>query len=541
MATVALAALLVVLPFAWLGIPSGHDFDFHLSSWMETLGQWSQGIAYPRWAALAHFGYGEPRFVFYPPASWMLGALAGVAFPWPIAPAVFIWVALSLGGYSMYLLARACLPEGDAIAAAVLYTVNPYHIVVVYWRSAYAELLADALFPLLVLWSWRAGKDPRRAMVPLSLIMAAIWLTNAPAAVIATYSFVLLMVFLAGFARRWQILLYAAIAIVMTLGLAAFYIIPAAWEQKWVNIAQVLSPGVRPQDNFLFTTIADPEHTVFNLLVSVVAAVEMAIMAIAVAITRGRKRGMGERWWALVILATASVLLMFRVTEVFWEHLPKLKFVQIPWRWLVPFNVAFAMLVAMALRRWLLRVGFLAFLVCVFVVLSSGILPPWWDHAQDVEEIHHAIVSGKGYEGTDEYVPLGGDAYELKESAPKVEVVSGEGGKVRGATINVEKWGPEQRTFTVDVRQPSKLVLRLFNYPAWQAKVNEHRVETETADVTGQMMIPIATGFSRVTLRFVRTLDRTAGIVVSLGFSLFVIFLLWRRRRLGEPPAVRKL
>ena len=39
----------------------------------------------------------------------------------------------------------------DAIFAAVLYAVNPYHLVIVYWRSAFAELLASCLVPLLLL------------------------------------------------------------------------------------------------------------------------------------------------------------------------------------------------------------------------------------------------------------------------------------------------------------------------------------------------------------------------------------------------------
>ena len=38
-----------------------------------------------------------------------------------------------------------------------------------------------------------------------------------------------------------------------------------------MNIGEVLAPGARPQDNFLFTTITDAEHNRFNLLVSVIA------------------------------------------------------------------------------------------------------------------------------------------------------------------------------------------------------------------------------------------------------------------------------
>ena len=51
----------------------------------------------------------------------------------------------------MFLLARRFLPRRDAIFAAALYAANPYHIVIVYWRSALAELLAGALLPLLLL------------------------------------------------------------------------------------------------------------------------------------------------------------------------------------------------------------------------------------------------------------------------------------------------------------------------------------------------------------------------------------------------------
>ena len=157
------AAFAVLLPTFFLGIPSGHDFEFHLNSWMEVLGQWRLGILYPRWAALAHFGYGEARFIFYPPASWMLGAALGAFLPWKIVPGAYEWIALTLSGVSMFLLARPYLARADAIFAAALYAANPYHIVIVYWRSACAELLAAALLPLLLLAVLRSEKFERKS------------------------------------------------------------------------------------------------------------------------------------------------------------------------------------------------------------------------------------------------------------------------------------------------------------------------------------------------------------------------------------------
>ena len=70
---------------------------------------------------------------------------------------VYIWIVLALAGASMFVLARRWLDRRDAIFAAVLYAVNPYHLVIVYWRSAFAELLASCLVPLLLLLLLKAA------------------------------------------------------------------------------------------------------------------------------------------------------------------------------------------------------------------------------------------------------------------------------------------------------------------------------------------------------------------------------------------------
>jgi len=153
-----------------------------------------------------------------------------------MVPGAFCWIVLTLAGAAMYRLAREWLPAPDAFFAAVFYALNPYHLLIVYWRSAYAELLAAALLPLLLLCllplnepvfaqpdpagsgelASQAGlgkgttsvmpnlrqknrlQPPRATTVCqttslsptlwLSLTLAAAWLTNAPAAVMIHYS-----------------------------------------------------------------------------------------------------------------------------------------------------------------------------------------------------------------------------------------------------------------------------------------------------------------------------------------------------------------
>ena len=199
-------------------------------SWMEVLGQWKHGIVYPRWAALGYWGYGEARFLFYPPASWTLGAALGAVLPWKMVPGAYCWIVLMLAGAAMYRLAREWLSAPDALFAAAFYALNPYHLLIVYWRSAYAELLAAALLPLLLLYVLRLTKPGFRPVLWLGLTLAAAWLTNAPAAIMIHYSVAGLAVVLAVLERSWRPLLRTALAIALGAGLASFYLIPAVYE-----------------------------------------------------------------------------------------------------------------------------------------------------------------------------------------------------------------------------------------------------------------------------------------------------------------------
>ncbi|HYL16711.1 MAG TPA: 6-pyruvoyl-tetrahydropterin synthase-related protein [Terriglobales bacterium] len=522
-AAVAFAAL---VPMFFLGNPSGHDFEFHLNSWMEIVSQWKQGILYPRWAVMAHYGYGEARFLFYPPASWMLGALLGLVLPWALVAPAFIWIALSASGLSMFFLARRWLSAYDAVFAAALYAVNPYHIVIVYWRSAFAELLASALLPLLLLFVLRAEQEGDKMIIPLSLVVAGAWLTNAPAAVVVSYSLALLVVVAAIVRRSPRILLHGVAAVVLGAALASFYLLPAAYEEKWVSISQVLSPGVRPQDNFLFTTLADPDHNRFNLLVSIVAVSEMVLLLGAAFLARQWRR-QPQLWWTLATWAATAILLMFSIAFFFWEHLPKLRFVQLPWRWLLSLNVALVLFVTLGMRRWVTRLLLCIVMLTVIVLVWHRVQTPWWDSAEDIAEMRDNFEEGQGYEGTDEYVPVGADPYEIKQDARKVAVEGG--GQVR---IHVQQWSPEARFFTADVTQPARAVLRLFNYPAWRVELNGRVVPTETHEITGQMMLALPPGDNRVRITLARTWDRTLGGIISgVTAVCFIVVVATDKRR----------
>ena len=127
------------------------------------------------------------------------------------------WQALPCGS------ARELLPPRGALLAALLYATNPYLMINAYKRCAFAELLASALFPVLVWGVIRMGKDARTAALPLSLVLAAMWLSDLPVAVIASYSLAGLLVLCSLLYRTFRPILYGSLAILAGIGASAFF------------------------------------------------------------------------------------------------------------------------------------------------------------------------------------------------------------------------------------------------------------------------------------------------------------------------------
>jgi len=541
---IAIAATAAVTPMLFLGNASGHDISFHLASWLDVAGQWREGVAFPRWAQWANWGFGEPRFIFYPPASWMFGAALGSALPWRMVPGTYIWLVLLLSGFAMWRLARESLLDSQAIAAALIFVVNPYQLVVVYYRSDYAELLASSLFPLLVLGVLRVIRGDSRQNwtgVPLlALAFAAIWLSNAPAAVIATYSVVILLI--AGCLERRDLrpLIPGAAAMALGFGLAAFYIFPAAYEQQWVQISQATVGNLHPAQNFLYTRSFDPEFALFNWKVSSIAVGTILLTGIAAVFSSRRRRKYSTLWWMMVTLAAASALMMFPASLWLWRHLPKLQFLQFPWRWLIPLGIPYAFFLASAIaqsrRRW---IWYTALALVIAATATAIVRDAWWD-SEDLPLLQAAIRTGHGYEGTDEYTPLGCDpsdlpgaildpespqVFEKKPPTPLVQQFTLASRKIPAAPppqISIDRWLPEQKSFWIETSEPVTLALRLLNYPAWEVTIDGSAVNPGSQPRIARMLLQVPTGEHRVEVNFRRTWDRTAGAAIS-GFSTILL------------------
>jgi len=535
-ALILLLTAVPVMPMLLLGYQRGHDFDIHLESWMDASAQFHQGILYPRWASEANYGFGEPRFIFYPPASWALGGLLGLILPWTVVPAIFVWLSMILAAVGMRKLAADWLPPGGALIAALLYALNPYLLVTAYTRCAYGELLASAVFPFLLWGAFRISRDPAKGFAIVAISFAAIWLANLPGGVIAAYALALVLVIVAVLRRSVQTMLYGSAAILTGFGLAAFALFPAVWEKKWVYIAGVVRPNQLPWANFLFSHRSNMYR--FNHFLSSLAVL-LILGGIASAIAaRHMRYGKPALWWSLTVLCMLSGFLMLPMSSVIWRVLPELRFVQFPWRWLFPLCAAAALLGSFALaqskrQRILLPVLGLALIaVDATIVYAKQVSPRF------VTEIADKFHSGRGYAGLLEYTPLAGKERILPADAPMIAPIdsSSQPWAATPPGVNVELWSPERKVIHADVSQPTTIDLKLLAYPAWQATVNGKPAALQNNPQTGQLTLELPAGASRTEIKFGETWDRTVGKEISIAGGIALIAI-WQLLVLSEKRA----
>ena len=556
-----LAALLAIVPLLLHGPSCGHDFDFHLLSWFEAARQFAHGDLHPRWASLPAFGAGEPRFVFYPPLSWTLGALLALALThiphltpgigFNAVPILFTGIALTTAGLALYRLARQYVAPTPALFAAVLYLSNPYLLFTAYERTAFAELLAATLLPLLlaaILPNPDVAKLPSvsRIAIPLALL----WLTNAPAAVMGSYTlaFIVLLRLIplrnsprAALAFTFR----SAAGATLGLALAGFYLVPAIYEQRWVEIAMAVIPGMRPVDNTLFHHTPDPDHdavlrTASLIAVTLITATAAALLTAAFAQSRRHPEAAPTRTLPptlailpiLAILAAAITLLLTPLSVPLWRHLPELAFLQFPWRLLAILTPVAALAAALAFRRLHLHPALAA---TASLLLAGSIATPTAAHffqacdiGESPREALPTLATTFTVLPTDEYTPQPADNDALRHNNPPFRLSE----DPDTPTPTGAGPGPAPLHLDLSPATPTTLILNLREYPAWHATLNGTPVPHGPQRDDGLLTLTLPAGHDHVDLTFAHTRDQTAGDLLSL-FALLTLAMLHRRASLA--------
>jgi len=429
---VFLAAFVAIVPQLIRGNSCGHDFDVHLVSWLDCVNAWRHGIPYPHWAPSPNYGAGEPRFVFYPPLTWMLGAVLGLVLPWHLAPIALTFLTLAATGLATRALALEALDDLPATLAGCASLFSLFTLFTAYERSAFPEFAGGFWLPLIVLFVmrdrpnspcpilsrflrkganpqismdrvppvpriWGPGREagpatePARSLfrlvfngstAPLALALAGAWLSNLPLGVMAGYLMASVALLWALANKSWAPLVRAALAGVMGLGLAAIYWLPAAFERNWVDIKQATQdPGYNFENNWLFAHSTNPLLALHDEILRQVSWIAISMIAIAIAgIAISWRRGTlptaksaaSRLWWVpLAAIPVVVFFFLFPISRPLWHLLPEMRFLQYPWRWLEAVEAPMAIFAVTAIWPSGRRARVIVLSVCSAIFLAS--------------------------------------------------------------------------------------------------------------------------------------------------------------------------
>jgi hypothetical protein len=576
---VFLAAFVAIVPQLMRGNSCGHDFNVHLVSWLDCVNAWRHGIPYPHWAPSPNYGAGEPRFVFYPPLTWMLGAVLGLVLPWNLAPIVLTFFTFAATGLATRALALEALDDLPATLAGCAALFSGFTLFTAYERSAFPEFAGGFWLPLIVLFAMRDRHSSaslfRRVFdgstAPLAIALAGAWLSNLPLGVMAGYLMAGVALLWTLLRKSWAPLFRAAVAAVLGLGLAAIYWLPAAFERNWVDISQATQdPGYNFESNWLFAHNSNPVlalhdqilHQVSWIAISMIA---VAALCIAIAWRRGAlpigKSTASRLWWApLAAIPVVILFLLFPVSRPLWYLLPEMRFLQYPWRWLeaveAPMAIFFTAAVWPSGRR--ARAAVLVVCAAAFLAATAYASRYFFQVCYPEDTVALTLVdyrAGAGFEGMYEYEPPGGDDSSIATGLPDACLVSDPSivlGKPDASDpesnpvwsrdqgscqatfhfLNGNRGNPEHREMRPAIARSGYLVLRLLSYPAWRIRVNGQLLTELPSRDDGLIAVPVPQGPVDLTIDWSISPDVLAGRWVSaLSLPLLIALGLIELRR----------
>lgn len=563
---IVISWLYAILPFWQPGITSRNDMFCHIYRMFELDRCWKSGIFYPRIAPDFEFGYGIPFFQFYPPlTSYVAEFFHLVGLGYIEAIKATFSLGLFLSGLGMYLYGLTLLRERTgALLAAIAYIYAPYQLLDVYERGALTESLALSLLPF-VFWSFHQlyGRGDARHLLLTAGILGALAPTHN---IIALFFMPLLLAYLLFLVLERPNVhrLFPCIsAIVLALGLGAFYWLPALVEMEWLAIPSLLaginSEHFAPASTIIQNSLIFDYWGPLRFRLGLTSAV-LALLAIGMSAFHSKETRQRMLFFSTAL--TVCLLLQLSVTQRLWDIIPLAKLIQFPWRLLGFASISIALLIGSLPRSAALLASKLsgtgnmgsflpgrpelasASVVALLLILTSTLrlsprLSPLWTTLPNgeinLDSLNEMGHSGSG--GSDlfrQFLPtwVGVGVPHIAEGRPRHEgapVVS----SAASVEIEVVEHGAQYFDLRTSSAQPFPLLFHLFYFPGWQAYVDGATVDTYPSTPLGLVTLGVPSGEHRIILRFEDTPIRRASILLSSLTLCALLVVSIHRWRIG--------
>lgn len=333
---IAVFATLLILPAALTPV---RTYDSFWIDWVwvdQFTQQLRRGVIYPRWLPLSHGGLGSPVFYYYPPFSFYLTGLLGLAGLTTYTSIIAAFgFGFALSGIAMYewLVGWTRRP----LVGAILYMAAPYHLLDFYTRGALAEFIAVSLIPFIALGVRKVATDGRPTL--LALAYGTMILTHLPLALLTSF-FLVAPLSLFHAQKSPRSLIGLGLALGLGIMLSGIYLIPALALEQYRDVDRLWEFTSLRASNWsvLRWNVAGPAEGMRVLIAGI--ALVIALPSAFLAITR-------RSGWAAY--ACFCSIMAVGLVPAFWD-LPLIRAVQFPFRILPLAEFGFVTALALQFR-----------------------------------------------------------------------------------------------------------------------------------------------------------------------------------------------
>lgn len=517
------AATLVVLgPLIFHGIPATRDFLEHLHIAVAFFKSMSVGDLMPSWPADVNGGYGDVSVRIYPPGLSILWAAARLLTgSWYLASVAVFGLLTFAGGIGTWLWAREFTPSKYAVWAGALFILTPYHVTELFTASLLAEYAAVCVLPFAFAFSERICRSgTKREVACLGAAYALLVLFNLPLTVIGSYSLLLYFVVTVDRSRILESSLKFASGLSLGLLCSVFY---------WVTVVAEL-PWMRPDTehpfssiNFVFATLRQNAQDSGVAFANLILLTTLAILIPAAVLVSGKLRDENKKLiWAVGSVTLVAFFMSTLPSYPLWFILPKLKEVQLPWRWLAVGSIGAPVLLAASIPAWrriffgkqqwlaLIAIGFV--LVPVAFSISHPIRETRYLSRSEIQTLSLNVV---GTATIGQWFPFWarGEPTEMPEEAV-----------AEGRQIILKHWSPEHRSYAISEGAGSEVRIRTYYYPLWVATASGQKLPTHPAS-DGALLITVPSQAVSFDLDFREPPRAFVSSVVSIVASLLLLAL----------------
>jgi len=497
-----------------------------------------QGQFLPVWTPALNHGYGGALFNFYPPLFYLSSALLdALGFPIALAINITCFLAIFFSAWAMFIFLKELINVDGAFLGAVAYMMAPYHTIDLYARGAYPEIAAFVFLPL-IFWGVRmVACEPRfRYFSATAFAVCGLLLSHTITAVFFLPLAGLYAICLS-FIQREAKLRKCAVSISSVLAgfaLAAFSIVPAVLEKKYLNLEPYISGWFDYHRNFIHPAqlIFSPQQYSSWLPVSLANNLPfqfpwsylLFFVLGMVCVWSLASKEIKKEYAYLLIALLATVWMMTIYSRVVWGWFPVLWSMQFPWRLMAP--TSFLVCAFMAC------IGFIPVLKYRRIICIIGVVLIIITRMSDFKTLGWFPPVSKSPETLNLILPSGGDS---QPAAAKVEI-----SKVPdhlmdfprgiGEVVSHQEKSPVWHTFQIITETPVIACFYNFYFPGWEIYVDGQKTPL-IDNGFGLILFEItAPGTHQIDIRFTATGAHILGNSLSLICLLGMIGMLVIRK-----------